>query len=133
MAVNKELQFGKLIHSPIVAWAFNMSHVEVVPVPVAVGSARFLKNYTGNFHLVPANPGFFQMAYMAELRKEHFDKLTKEQRDEIKKTAGIFELGIWTPEDITDWREEALTCEEDLFEDLILLPADVTTGEVNSL
>ena len=52
-AVNKELQFGKLIHSPIVAWAFNMSRAEVEPVPVAVGgSAKLLKNYTGNFHLV---------------------------------------------------------------------------------
>jgi len=120
-AVNKELQFGKLIHSPIVAWAFDMSRAEVAPVPVAVGAGtKFLKNYnTGDFHLIPANPGFFQMAYMTEFRKEHFEKLTAEQRAEIKKTAGIFELGIWTPEDTTDWREEGLTCEEDIFEDLI--------------
>ena len=60
------------------------------------------------------------MSYVAELRREHFKKLTVEQRTEIKRTAGTFELGIWTPEDTTDWREEALMCEEDNFENLIM-------------
>jgi len=120
MAVNKELQFGKLIHSPIVAWAFDMSRAQVEPIPVAVGDrAKFLKNGdAADFQLVPANPGFFQMAYLAQLRKEHFAKLTAEQRAEIKKTAGTFELGVWTPEDTTDWREAALMCEERTFDDL---------------
>ena len=127
IAVNKELQFGKLIHSPIVAWAFDMSRAQVEPVPVAVGArAKFLKNDDADdFRLVPANPGFFQMAYVAELRREHFEKLTAEQRAEIKQTAGIFELGVWTPEDTTDWREEALMCEESAFENLIMSPAPV--------
>jgi hypothetical protein len=121
-AVNKELQFGKLIHSPVVAWAFDLSCSRVAPVPVAVGGyAQFLKNSApASFHLVPANPGFFQMAYMAELRREHFEKLTAEQRAEIKQTAGVFELGVWTPEDTTDWREEALMCEESTFENLMM-------------
>jgi hypothetical protein len=127
MAVNKELQFGKLIHSPVVAWAFDMSRAQVEPVPVAVGGhARFLKN-GGNdeFHLVPANPGFFQMAYVVDgLRREHFEKLTAEQRNEIKKNAGAFEIGIWTPEDTTDWREEALICEEINFDNLIAPPPE---------
>lgn len=122
MAVNKELQFGRLIHSPIVAWAFDMSRAQVEPIPVAVGArAKFLKNGgAADFQLVPANPGFFQMAYVAQLRREHYAKLTAEQRAEIKKTAGSFDLGVWTPEDTTDWREAALTCEEDIFEDLVM-------------
>ena len=121
-AVNKELQFGRLIHSSVVAWAFDMSRAKVEPVPVAVGPrAKFLKNGGADeFHLVPANPGFFQMAYVAELRREHFEKLTSEQRAEIKETSGVFELGVWTPEDTTDWREAALIQEEGLFEDLLL-------------
>ena len=28
-AVNKELKFGKLVHHPIVAWAFDMSRAQV--------------------------------------------------------------------------------------------------------
>jgi hypothetical protein len=64
------------------------------------------------------------MAYVAELRREHFEKLTAEQRAEIKQTAGTFELGIWTPEDTTDWREEALMCEESAFENLVENPMD---------
>jgi hypothetical protein len=125
-AVNKELQFGRLIHSPIVAWAFDMSRAEVELVPVAVGPrANFLKNYRGEFHLIPANPGFYQMAYVTELRREHFKKLTAEQLAEIRQTAGTFALGIWTPEDITDWREAALSCEEDIFDELL---ATITTA-----
>jgi hypothetical protein len=113
-AVNKELQFGRLIHSPVVAWAFDMSRARVGPVPVAVGGhARFLQNGgESDSHLIPANPGFFQMTYVAQLRREHFAKLTAEQRAEIRQTAGAFELGIWGPEDTTDWREAALMCEE---------------------
>jgi hypothetical protein len=122
MAVNKELQFGRLIHSPVVAWAFDMSRAQVGPVPVGVGDrARFLQNGgESDFHLIPANPGFFQMAYVAQLRREHFSKLTAEQLALIKQTAGTFELGVWTPEDTTDWREAALMCEENHFEDLLL-------------
>jgi hypothetical protein len=37
----------------------------------------------------------------------------------MRQTAGTFELGVWTPEDTTDWREEALMCEESNFENLI--------------
>lgn len=130
-AVNKELQFGKLIHSPIVAWAFDMSRAQVEPVPVALGAhAKFLKNGgADDFHLVPANPGFFQMAYVAELRREHFERLTAELRAEIKQTAGTFELGVWTPEDTTDWREVALMCEEDIFEGLTISRMPVETEE----
>jgi hypothetical protein len=125
-AVNKELQFGELIHLPVVAWAFDMSRAQVGPVPVGVGGcARFLQNGSeSDFHLVPANPGFFQMAYVAHLRKVHFNKLTAEQRAEIRQTAGTFGLGVWGPEDTTDWREAALMCEENLFEDLVPLPAE---------
>ena len=127
-AVNKELQFGRLTHSPVVAWAFDMSRAQVEPVPVAVGTyAKFLNNGSADeFHLVPANPGFFQMAYVAQLRRAHFDKLTAEQRSEVKKKAGIFELGVWTPEDTTDWREEALMFEESTFDDLMPDPDDPT-------
>lgn len=131
-AVNKELQFGKLIHSPIVAWAFDITRSQVEPVPVAVGGyARFLKNHLASFHLVPANPGFFQMFYLAELRREHYEKLTAEQRAEIKQTAGTFELGIWMPEDTTDWREEALMCEENTFENLIENPGSELCGALH--
>jgi hypothetical protein len=118
-AVNKELQFGKLIHLPIVAWAFDRSRASVEPVPVAVGGfARFLKNgASADFQIVPANPGFFQMFYLVE--RIHCKKLSAEQRAEIRKNAGAFELDVWTPEDTTDWREEALMFERDYFEDLM--------------
>jgi len=126
-AVNKELQFGRLTHSPVVAWAFDLSRAQVEPVPVAVGTyAKFLNNSAAEFHLVPANPGFFQMAYVAQLRREHFDKLTAEHRAEVKKKAGIYELFIWTPEDTTNWREEALMFEESTFGYLMPDPDDPT-------
>src|SRR5215472_2344872 len=130
-AVNQELQFGRLIHSPIVAWAFDMSRAEVEPVLVAVGPrAKFLKNGGADeFHLVPANPGFFQMAYVAELRREHFKKFTAEQRAEIKQMAGTIELGIWMPEDTTDWREEAFLCEEELFDEF---PTTITAAPLGT-
>jgi hypothetical protein len=117
-AVNKELQFGRLIHSPIVAWALDVSRAMVEPVPVAVGGyAQFLKNgASANFQIVPANPGFFQMFYLAD--RANCKKLSAEQRSEIRKNAGAFDLGVWTPEDTTDWREAALTCEGTIFEDL---------------
>jgi hypothetical protein len=133
-AVNKELQFGELIHQPIIAWAFDMSRAMVEPVPVAVGGhAQFLKNGdSANFQIVPANPGFFQMSYLAD--RAQLKKLSAEQRSEIKKNAGAFDLGVWTPEDTTDWREAALECEGDIFEDLIcdeqgayLTPTDPST------
>jgi hypothetical protein len=124
-SVNKELKYGKLIHSPIVAWAFDMSRARVGPDPVATGPhAHFLKNDDGtNFHLVPANPGFFMVSYVAELRREYFQKLTAEQRAELRKTGGSFELGVWGPEALDSpeaWRDAALMCEEDL----IPIPAE---------
>lgn len=135
-AVNKELHFGKLIHLPIVAWAFDMSRAGVEPIPVAVGAyAKFLKNYSlsASFTLVPANLGFFQMYYAAQLRREHFQKLTPEQRAEITQTAGGFELGIWTPEDSTDWLEEALRFEENFFEELVPLPEEPQENPMDEL
>jgi hypothetical protein len=120
IAVNKELVFGQLIHSPVVAWAFDMSRAQVEPIPVAVGGyAPFLKNETtANFQLLPASPAFFQVFYLVTSGR-CLKNLSAEHRAEIKRSAGSFYLGLWTPEDTTDWREVALTCERDVFEDFV--------------
>jgi hypothetical protein len=75
-------------------------------------SARFLKDYTGDFHPVPANSGFFQMSYVAENRREPF------------------ELGVWELGDTTDWREVALRFEEDILKDLDS-PANLSPMEIH--
>ena len=128
-AVNKELQFGRLTHSPVVAWAFDLSRAQVDPIPVAAGTyAHFLRNDAAEFHFVPANPGFFQMAYVVQLRKEQLAKLHADQQAEIRQKAGIYELFIWTPEDTTDWREEALMFEENNFGYLMPDPDELTAN-----
>lgn len=119
-AVNKELRYGQLIHQPVIAWAFDMSRAQVQPEPVAVGGpARFLENgASAAFQLVPANPGFFQMYYVIRRLPQLLERLTAEQRAEIRQTAGSYYLGLWRPEDSDDWREAALRYEQDIFEEV---------------
>jgi len=94
------------LHRTRVAWAFDKSRAMVQPEPVTVGgSAPFLKNgASADFQIVPANPGFFQMFYLADRCGAIFKKLSAEQQIEIRKDAGAFYLNIWIPEDTTDWR-----------------------------
>lgn len=118
-AVNKELRHGQLVHQPIVAWAFDMSRARPQPEPVAVGGyARFLENRDG-IQLIPANPGFFQMYYLIQRSNDLLERLSAEMRAEIRRTAGSFYVGLWCPEDSTDWLGTTLSWERDLFEGLL--------------
>jgi len=133
-AANKELKHGQLIYQPIVAWAFDMSRTQVQPDPVAIGGyAKFLENKaSAALQLIPANPGFFQMTYLVDCSRELLQRLTPELRAEIKKTAGAFELGVWGPEDSTDWLALALECEHNIFEELVLPIGEYSMGDARS-
>lgn len=124
-AINKELKFGKLIHSPVVAWGFDLSRASVSPEPIATGGhAPFLKNSaTADWKIIQANPGFFHVSY--ELRRGDFKSMTPELRAEIKKNAGAFFIGIWDSENTDDWKELALSCEKTILEEFVPLPAEL--------
>jgi hypothetical protein len=104
--VKKELKFGKLTRSPVVAWGFDTSTPKVSPRPIAVGpSARFLD--VGNPYMarprwsfVPATPGFYEVSYTVDPQHR---KLFDVPEAEMSRTAGTFYLGTETPNDDVDW------------------------------
>lgn len=113
--VKKELKFGKLTRSPIVAWGFDTSTSKVRPSPIAVGPrARFLD--VGNesyrtrprWRFIPATPGFYEVSYTVDPQHR---KLFDVPEAEMRRTAGTFYLGVETPDDGIDWLKVAHNCE----------------------
>jgi hypothetical protein len=108
--VKKELKFGKLTRSPIVAWGFDTSTSKVSPSPIAVGPrARFLDVGSAymtspRWSFIPATPGFYEVSYTVDPQHR---KLFDVPEAEIIRAAGTFYLGTETPDDGIDWLKVA--------------------------
>jgi hypothetical protein len=91
--VDKKLRFGRLVRSPIVAWAFDVAAAKLTPVPVAAGAyGLFVDNKPSNsWKFVPASPGSYQVSYIVD--PEHRRSFSSRDPD-LKRSAGALLLGL---------------------------------------
>jgi hypothetical protein len=113
-SVNKKLRFGKIIRSPIVAWAFNAAAADISPIPVAYGGyALFLKNrFNTTWQFVPAAPGSYEVSYLVD---PEYRKGFGEEHD-MQRLAGAMYLGAEVAgdtEESNDWVAQALDYENE--------------------